>query len=476
MRSALGARCSPLLAGSRRSAPPSRSSGRSRAPATSSTGRPRASRSTPRAACGWPPPARARARPRGALRLVPGPRRARARSTSAPATTARSFAIEDGKARSSSTRRELEVHALAVGPDGRLYVGTSPDGKVYAVDASGKAEAVLRSRRRSTSGRWPSTATGRLLVATGAEGQVYRVDRRARRRRCFATSARRTSSSLAQRRRRATSTPAARPAGIVYRDRRAGQGLRPPRLPLPRGQGAGRRRRRQRVRGGRRRKGGGARPRAGVAPAAAPRPAARAEVTVTETFALPPPAAVRPPGAAGRCDPARAVATKGALLRIAGLGRGRHAVVLDRGDAALAGLGQGRRRGGHRQQGKAVPRAGRPHVGHGGDLPGGAGDRSAARRGEKLLAATSNPGQVHVLDPGCRTTGEFTSKVQDTETVSTLGPAPLGRDGAVRDAHRGADAAAATPAARTPPGRTGRSPTRTRTATPSPASGRASSR
>jgi hypothetical protein len=46
---------------------------------------------------------------------------------------------------------------------------------------------------------------------------------------------------------------------------------------------------------------------------------------------------------------------------------------------------------------------------------------SLGRDGERLLAATSNPGQVHVLDSRLSTSGEFTSKVRDTETVSTWG-------------------------------------------------------
>src|SRR5690349_9508554 len=40
------------------------------------------------------------------------------------------FRVENGKGTLLFDAPELEVHALAVGKDGRLYVGTSPDGKV----------------------------------------------------------------------------------------------------------------------------------------------------------------------------------------------------------------------------------------------------------------------------------------------------------------------------------------------------------
>lgn len=70
---------------------------------------------------------------------------------------------------------ELEVHALAVARDGRLFVGSSPDGKVYVVGRDGEAKDFFDPEERYI---WALAfdAKGNLLVATGAAGKVYRVD------------------------------------------------------------------------------------------------------------------------------------------------------------------------------------------------------------------------------------------------------------------------------------------------------------
>jgi hypothetical protein len=69
---------------------------------------------------------------------------------------------------------ELEVHAIAVGPEGRVYVGTSPDGAVYAIDSTGKATKFFDPEERYI---WALAfePSGALLVATGGDGRVYRV-------------------------------------------------------------------------------------------------------------------------------------------------------------------------------------------------------------------------------------------------------------------------------------------------------------
>ncbi|MGE0454104.1 MAG: hypothetical protein AB7O37_17705 [Vicinamibacteria bacterium] len=70
---------------------------------------------------------------------------------------------------------ELEVHALAFGPDGRLYAGTSPDGKVYAIDAAGKAETFYDPSDKYI---WALVfdRQGNLFVGTGLEAKVHKVD------------------------------------------------------------------------------------------------------------------------------------------------------------------------------------------------------------------------------------------------------------------------------------------------------------
>ena len=69
---------------------------------------------------------------------------------------------------------ELEVHAVAVGPDDRVYAATSPDGAVYAIDAAGKATRFFDPPETYI---WALAfdPKGALYVATGGEGRVHRV-------------------------------------------------------------------------------------------------------------------------------------------------------------------------------------------------------------------------------------------------------------------------------------------------------------
>ena len=152
-------------------APPSPSSGRSRARATSWTGDTEGLSVDSEGRVRLAPAARALHDPEAPYVWCAGPGRQGARSTRAPATTGKVFRVEGGQGpRCSSTRRELEVHALAVGT-GR------PALRRHLARRQGVRDRRARaSRRRSSIPRdkyiWALAfdGQGRLLVATGAEG------------------------------------------------------------------------------------------------------------------------------------------------------------------------------------------------------------------------------------------------------------------------------------------------------------------
>ena len=97
-------------------------------------------------------------------------------STSGRETRARSSGFASGVGALLYNTPELEVHALAVGPDGRLYAGSSPDGRIYAIDAAGNVETFYDPPSRYI---WALefASDGTLIVATGAPAGLHRVDR-----------------------------------------------------------------------------------------------------------------------------------------------------------------------------------------------------------------------------------------------------------------------------------------------------------
>lgn len=84
------------------------------------------------------------------------------------------YRIEAGQGQALYETSSPHVYAIALGPDGRLYSGASPDGRVEAISASGAVEMVFDPQDRYV---WDLAfdPDGRLLVATGASGRVYRV-------------------------------------------------------------------------------------------------------------------------------------------------------------------------------------------------------------------------------------------------------------------------------------------------------------
>ncbi|HEY6660685.1 MAG TPA: hypothetical protein VI031_06075, partial [Pyrinomonadaceae bacterium] len=69
---------------------------------------------------------------------------------------------------------ELDVTALAIGRDGVLFAGTSPDGKVYRITADGKSEVYFDPGDKYI---WSLAimSDGSLAVGTGDTGKLYRV-------------------------------------------------------------------------------------------------------------------------------------------------------------------------------------------------------------------------------------------------------------------------------------------------------------
>ncbi len=93
----------------------------------------------------------------------------------------RLYLVEGGKVSLLFTAPEPNVTAVAVAPDGTVVCGTSPDGKLYAVDAAAK-DPLRGGTEIGNPGEasiWSLAfgADGSLFVGTGPKGRIYRRDR-----------------------------------------------------------------------------------------------------------------------------------------------------------------------------------------------------------------------------------------------------------------------------------------------------------
>ncbi|HUP24627.1 MAG TPA: hypothetical protein VNB06_17000 [Thermoanaerobaculia bacterium] len=70
---------------------------------------------------------------------------------------------------------EAQISALWVDPDGTIWAASSPDGKVYRIDADGTTEAVFAPGERYI---WALArdARGRLLIGTGTQGKLFALE------------------------------------------------------------------------------------------------------------------------------------------------------------------------------------------------------------------------------------------------------------------------------------------------------------
>ena len=332
------------------------------------------------------------------------------------------FQVDGAKATVVHDAAELEVHALAAGPDGKLYAGTSPDGKVYAIDAAGKAETFYDPSDKYI---WALAfdRNGNLLVASGAEGRITRVDRQGKPQ-LLLTSAETHITALLSDPRSGFVYAGSSPSGILYRIDPTGKvfvlhdsPFREVRSLLLGSDGS----LYAAVIDG---KGDDATRRPDPPMPAMPQPPPSGEVTVTESFTVIPPAGTSGPAPAPSPRPSQPMSSggaKGAVLRIASSGE-VDTLWSDTDETPFA----------------LAPASGGVLVGTGakGNVYRINDDRTwtmvASFPGEQVTAlqpeldgsivvATSNPGKLHVLRgrPGDR--GTFTSKVRDTETVSSWG-------------------------------------------------------
>jgi sugar lactone lactonase YvrE len=315
---------------------------------------------------------------------------------------------------------ELEVHAVAVGPDGRVYAATSPDGAVYAIDAAGKATRFFDPPETYV---WALAfdRAGALYVATGGEGRVYRVSADGKSETLLASTETHILSLAVDARGRVFAGSA--PEGLVYRIDGPGKVF----VLLD---SAFREIKALEVAEDGSLYAAAIDGRTTESPAKAPPASAPsgsgtvvAEVTVSETYALAPASGGAPLTVGATGTDAAAAPAKGALLRIRPSGEVDtlwsspddvpHSVVRSGADI-LVGTGN---------KGKVY------RVGDDGrwtlvaTLPAEQVTALARTSSGGVVLVTANPARVFSLEATLAAEGTFLSKVKDTETVSSWGRA-----------------------------------------------------
>jgi sugar lactone lactonase YvrE len=89
--------------------------------------------------------------------------------------TAKIFAVTaQGKSRTFAELSGLEIHALAIDREDRIYAATSPDSKIYRIGRDGKTELFFDTKAKYV---WSMAfdRKGNLYAATGDQGVIYRV-------------------------------------------------------------------------------------------------------------------------------------------------------------------------------------------------------------------------------------------------------------------------------------------------------------
>ncbi|MBV8810478.1 MAG: hypothetical protein JO033_17545 [Acidobacteriaceae bacterium] len=90
--------------------------------------------------------------------------------------TAKIFSLApNGKPKTFAELTGLEIHALAIDSENRVYAGVLPDAKIYRIDRNGKPQLFFDPKCKYI---WAMAFdhAGNLFVATGDTGVIYKVD------------------------------------------------------------------------------------------------------------------------------------------------------------------------------------------------------------------------------------------------------------------------------------------------------------
>jgi sugar lactone lactonase YvrE len=328
------------------------------------------------------------------------------------------FRVADGKGTVFFDAPELEVHAMALGPDQRLYAATSPDGKVYAIDDKGKSEIFFDPSEKYI---WALAfdAKGNLIVGTGAEGRVHRVDRQGKAIAILSSAEAHITAVAIDK--AGNVYAGSSPGGILYRLDPAGKtfvlhdsAYREVKALDVGADGT----LYAAVIDGKDREDVARAPAPLVLPPTSTAPTA--EVTVTESFSVIP-STPTPSPSPRTLEPLRSGSNKGAILRVPPSGEVDtlwtsteempHSLVAAP-EGVLVGTGNKGKLYRVRDDRTWTMLSTFP-----------AEQVTSLHRADSgtILLATSNPGKVHSLESGPAARGTFTSKPRDTDTVSSWG-------------------------------------------------------
>lgn len=116
---------------------------------------------------------------------------------------------------------EMDVTALACGAEGAVYAASSPDGRIYRIDANGKKDELTRLKEKYI---WSLLALpdGSVMAGTGSKGAVYRINQRGEVRKALETDQSNVTALLL--RRDGEIWAGTDPGGIIFRiDLRSGR-------------------------------------------------------------------------------------------------------------------------------------------------------------------------------------------------------------------------------------------------------------